>query len=305
MEPAAILEQLIASEDLPKEALRAASDRRADMAPLFVERIENYVAAGSAELESRALFLIFHLLGEWRETSAYRCLARLLRCPREQINAALGDSTTETSHRVMAAVYDGDPHPIYDIILDANADEFVRARMCDALALLALQGRLDRAEAASFLRDCWMSLQPRNDCYVWCGWESAIAMLGLTELKSVVKEAYDPVSSTRAGSPTVSSKPISSTPSRTRPNRGANGTANSPCSATPSKNFPLGIAFRSSTGRSAKGRAMCRPRRSFRCLQTNRSAIRCAALAAMIPAPAAAARNTRSAACTALEQFPI
>jgi hypothetical protein len=191
MEPAAILEQLIASEDLPKEALRAASDRRADMAPLFVERIENYVAAGSAELESRALFLIFHLLGEWRETSAYRCLARLLRCPRERINAALGDSTTETSHRVMAAVFDGDPHPIYDIILDANADEFVRARMCDALALLVLQGRLDRVEAASFLRDCWMSLQPRNDCYVWCGWESAIAILGLTELKSVVKEAYD------------------------------------------------------------------------------------------------------------------
>ena len=191
MEPAAILERLIDSDVLPKEALRAASDRRADMAPLFVERIENYVAAGSADLERRALLLIFHLLGEWRETSAYRCLARLLRCPRERINAALGDSTTETSHRVMAAVYDGDPHPIYDIILDANADEFVRARMCDALALLVLQGRLDRAEAASFLRDCWMSLQPRNDCYVWCGWESAIAILGLTELKSVVKEAYD------------------------------------------------------------------------------------------------------------------
>jgi len=91
----------------------------------------------------------------------------------------------------MASVFDGDPHPIYDIILDANADEYVRARMCDALALLVLQGRLDRSEAASFLRDCWMSLQPREGCYVWVGWESAMALLGLTELKSLVKEAFD------------------------------------------------------------------------------------------------------------------
>jgi hypothetical protein len=154
-------------------------------------RLRTGVAADSAEQEGRALFFIFHLLGDWRETSAYRCLARLLRCPSEHINAPLGWSITETSHRVMAAVYDGDPHPIYDIILDANADEFARARMCDAIALLVLQGRLDRSEAASFLRDCWMSLQPRDDCYVWCGWERAIAILGLTELKSVVKEAFD------------------------------------------------------------------------------------------------------------------
>jgi Protein of unknown function (DUF1186)/SEC-C motif len=191
MEPAAILEQLIASEELPKAALRAASDQRADMAPLFVERLENYLAGDSAELERRALLLIFHLLGEWRETSAYRTLARLLRCPREQIEKALGDSITETSYRVMAAVCDGNPYPIYDIILDANADEYVRASMCDALAVLVLQGKLDRAEVASFLRDCWINLQPRETCYVWCGWQGAIAILGLTQLKSVVKEAFD------------------------------------------------------------------------------------------------------------------
>ena len=253
MEPAAILERLIDSDVLPKEALRAASDRRADMAPLFVERIENYVAAGSADLERRALFLIFHLLGEWRETSAYRCLARLLRCPRERINAALGDSTTETSHRVMAAVYDGDPHPIYDIILDANADEFVRVRMCDALALLVLQGKLDRAEAASFLRDCWISLQPRDDCYVWCGWESAIAILGLTELKSVVKEAFDrgiidpgciSYREFEADLEHAIQNPTEPWP---------NGTANSPCSATPSKSFPPGIAFGGIQGGARKG----------------------------------------------------
>jgi L-asparaginase II len=47
----------------------------------------------------------------------------------------LGDAITATTHRVMAAVFDGDPQPLYEIILDRNAEEFVRSRMCEALAM--------------------------------------------------------------------------------------------------------------------------------------------------------------------------
>ena len=192
MEPAAILDELMRSEDLPREALRAAAERRADMVPLFVEQIENYLHTGITGHEGDApLFFIFHLLGDWRETTAYRALARLLRCPSNRVDAAIAESITESAHRVMAAVFDGDPGPVYNIILDENADEFVRSRMCDALAMLVLQGRLDRGAAASFLRDCWISLQPRDGCFVWHGWQSAIALLGLVELKDVVKEAFD------------------------------------------------------------------------------------------------------------------
>ncbi len=192
MEPAAILDQLMHSEDLPKEALRAASDRRAEMVPLFVERIESY-ATGSDEgrVANTPLFFIFHLLGEWRETSAYRALARFLRRPPDDVDAAISDAITMTTHRVMAAVFDGDSQPIYNIILDENADQFIRSRMCETIAMLVLQDRLDRAEAASFLRDCWINLQPRDACFVWNGWQSAIAMLGLTELKEIVREAFD------------------------------------------------------------------------------------------------------------------
>jgi hypothetical protein len=33
----------------------------------------------------------------------------------------------------MVAVFDGDPKPIFEIILDPEAEEFVRSRMCEAL----------------------------------------------------------------------------------------------------------------------------------------------------------------------------
>jgi len=192
MEPASILLRLTQEEGLPRAALIAASEQRAEMLPLFLAEIERFIAADAAERgRPTPLFFIFHLLGEWRETSAYRPLARLLRCADDGLHPVLGDASTITTHRVMAAVFDGDPRPLYDIVLDPEADEFVRARMCETLAMLAVLGRLDRGEAARFLRDSWTSLEPRHSCYVWTGWTEAIAMLGLAELQPLVKEAFD------------------------------------------------------------------------------------------------------------------
>jgi Protein of unknown function (DUF1186) len=72
-------------------------------------------------------------------------LARLLRIPRREVDAIFGDGITTTSHRVMAAVLDGDPEPLYDIILDPNAEQFIRAGMCETLAMVTIRGELDRA----------------------------------------------------------------------------------------------------------------------------------------------------------------
>jgi hypothetical protein len=188
MEPAAIIERLSHSDGLPRQALRAATEQRAALAPLLIECI---ASCAESEAIDDLPFFAFHLLGQWRETSAYRALARLLRSPPDRLDRLLGWSITETAHRVMAAVFDGDPAPIYNVILDTEADEFARSRMCETLAMLVREGRLDRDEVAAFLRDCWINLQPRECCFVWNGWQSAIAMLGLVELKDMVREAFD------------------------------------------------------------------------------------------------------------------
>ena len=125
--------------------MKAASAQRGEMVPLFLEEIETYLALEpAARAKPTPLFFIFHLLGEWREKAAYRPLARLLRLPGPEVDRIFGDGITTTSHRVMAAVFDGDPEPLYDIILDPNADEFIRAGMCEALAMVTLRGELDR-----------------------------------------------------------------------------------------------------------------------------------------------------------------
>ena len=192
MDAEAILRELTYAEGLPREALEAASAQRTEMLPLFLNEIETYLALEPAAREiPTPLFFIFHLLGEWREKAAYRLLTRLLRIPGHEIDAIFGDGITMTSHRVMAALFDGDPTPLCEILLDPHAEQFIRSRMCEALAMVTLQGELDRAVTGRFLRNAFVELLPQAENYVWVGWQSAIAMLGMSDLKALVKKAFD------------------------------------------------------------------------------------------------------------------
>jgi hypothetical protein len=184
-----IFEQLGQHEGLPVDAIRAADANREAMVPLILRALDQSAAA-SRPLRN-ALFIGFHLLGQWREKSAYRPLAAFLRRPDDDIWSILAEAKTETSHRVMASVFDGDPEPLYAMILDPEVDEYMRARMCETLAIVTLRGELPREEAARFLQSCYESLQPQDECFVWDGWQAAIARLGLTELKPLVQQAFE------------------------------------------------------------------------------------------------------------------
>ncbi|HMA72376.1 MAG TPA: DUF1186 domain-containing protein [Xanthobacteraceae bacterium] len=201
MDAAQILNRLVYQEPLPVEALRAASADRARLAPIFVNAIEQYVSPDGDRAARDSLFFIFHLLGEWREKSAYRPLARLLRRPPDDLDEILGGAITETPHRVMAAVFDGDPEPLYEVILDPEADEYIRSCMLETIAMATLNGEMPRAEAARFLWTCYDEIKPQEECWVWQGWQSAIALLGLVELRPLVEQAFarDLISNTWLG----------------------------------------------------------------------------------------------------------
>jgi hypothetical protein len=190
MDAIQLLAQLAYQKRLPIDALHAASADRESAAPIFVNAIEQFVRPGGDRSAKDSLFFIFHLLGDWREKSAYRPLARLMRCSPDDLDEIFGDFLVETSHRVMAAVFEGDPEPLYRVILDPDADEFIRSRMLEAIAMVTLRGEMPRAEAARFLRACYSELEPRDECWVWQGWQSAIALLGLAELGPLVEQAF-------------------------------------------------------------------------------------------------------------------
>ena len=111
MDTAAIIDGLTHYKRLPVSAIEAAREARSGLVSEFLRLIGSHPDQhGEADSEHPSLFLIFHLLGEWRERSAYRPLANLLR--RADVDDVLGQAITETAHSLMAAVFDGDPQPL-------------------------------------------------------------------------------------------------------------------------------------------------------------------------------------------------
>ncbi|CAN1575984.1 Protein of unknown function DUF1186 [Paracoccaceae bacterium] len=192
MTPAEIMAALEGNGSLPREALEAAGQSRDAMVPVFVDYIGKLQSAGIDDLEGMDAFVfIFFLLAEWRETRAYRPLATLLRRDPEFLDVLLGDSITEASARVMAGVFDGDLQPLFDILLDDDADGFLRGEMFDTLAIVALENPDLRPGITQFLIDFFDLTGTVTGEEVWWAWAECIAALGLANMDTAVRAVFD------------------------------------------------------------------------------------------------------------------
>ncbi|HET7412888.1 MAG TPA: DUF1186 domain-containing protein, partial [Pararhizobium sp.] len=97
MTPSQIITGFARSRKLPRQAIRAALERRDEVVPEFL-RILTGLAGGErlSKDEEDAVFLIVHVLGEMRETRAFQPLMALLRRRRDLIDLLLGDAITVT-----------------------------------------------------------------------------------------------------------------------------------------------------------------------------------------------------------------
>jgi len=194
MDTQSIIHALSAYDRLPKTALKAAGEKRAEIAPILIEEIDAYADPKRRDPDKGDLiFMGVHLLAFWREEAAYRPLARLLRMPSAEIDALLDDAITVTLHRVMAGIFDGDLAPLADITRDADVNMFVRSAMLEVLPLLVRDGRLSIEKAGAFLREVHAILPREPDAHgepsaVWIGWAEAVRMLGLESLRPLLPE---------------------------------------------------------------------------------------------------------------------
>jgi hypothetical protein len=197
-------------ESLPRQALEAALAQRSEIAPLLLEKLSQTVAevealaAGGYESgkvkrflkKASPLFFGVFLLADWRETAAYRPFARLMRSPFVSHDNLLGEpAVEEPAYRIMARLFDGDPQPIFDIVLDDDAIASARFWQFSALTLIGLEGRLDRKVLREFARQAFERL-PRDpdgpdESLIWSGWEKLIAQLALRDLAPLVRKAHE------------------------------------------------------------------------------------------------------------------
>jgi len=180
---ALLIDDLAAAEYRPKAALREALKHPAAVAEATLPLLE--AAADGRELapeETNLLFWGLHVLAHARDTRALAPLLRLLRHDEETLDAILGDAVTATLARVVASLFDGDPQPLFRLILDSTADDYVRMALLSACTFLTLEGRIDRAAMHDLLVRFDDAQAAVEEAPAWVGWEETIAHLGFRDL---------------------------------------------------------------------------------------------------------------------------
>lgn len=176
---------------LPRAALEQAASRWPEVGPVLVALLEA-AANGTdrSERTNRILFFATFLMAQGGKTRAFRPLCAIA-ADGERMRWMIGDAVTEGFACILGRVYDGDPAPLRMLIEAADADEYARDAGLRALAWLTATGRIDRPATADYLRDLFTALRPQATCFVWVGWQHAIALLALDDLVPLVEDAFD------------------------------------------------------------------------------------------------------------------
>ena len=186
-----ILTRFTLPEGLPVGAIRASLSDRDEVVPAFVDLLRRSADDAAGLDEEDALFIVIHVLGETGDQRAFQPLLDFIAGDQERVERILGDAITENLSQILIATFDGAAGRLYDIMNDPEIDEFVRDAVFHAWTYFVLTGRIDRTEAHAYLRDCFETLRPARDSYIWVALIDAVARLGFEDLRELVKAALE------------------------------------------------------------------------------------------------------------------
>jgi hypothetical protein len=145
--PEQILAELSEVRDTqPLEALQSADAHREGLVGPLLLAIERGLANPSDLPEGEGMLFSYatYLLAKWRETRAYPLIIRWLSLPGEEAFDLGGDTVTDAGKVLLASVCDGNLHPIKQLALNREANEYCRGQALEALAILAIGGEVPR-----------------------------------------------------------------------------------------------------------------------------------------------------------------
>jgi hypothetical protein len=178
-----LIADLAAAEYRPTAALREALRHPAAIADATLPLLE--AAAAGRELapeEANLLFWGLHVTAHARDTRALAPLLRLLKHDEETLDAVLGDALTSTLAKVLASLFDGEPQPLFRLILDSTVDDYARMALLCACTFHTLEGRIDRGAMHDLLVRFDDARAAVEEAPAWVGWEETIAHLGFRDL---------------------------------------------------------------------------------------------------------------------------
>lgn len=104
------------------------SDHQQEATPHLLQELKN--AIQRHDLTENYYVAHIHallLLSQFKEKKAYPLVIELLNLPIDAIDRLTGDMLTETIPNIIVSIYDGNPEPLFALLKNQEANEFVRS----------------------------------------------------------------------------------------------------------------------------------------------------------------------------------
>jgi len=142
------------AEDQPDalaDALASADAHRETLVDPLLEALERGLAdpLGASPEEASLFSYALYVLAKWREPRAYPYVIRWLSLAEEEPFDIAGDVVTQDGGRILAAVCDGHLEPITALIVNQQADEWVRSAGVDPDPIRCGRSVADRRSVAN------------------------------------------------------------------------------------------------------------------------------------------------------------
>ncbi len=190
MDAHSLFSDLASADGLPKTILEQCVRDKEETIPIILKLLER--AANGEKLgddEKLALFFLIHIIGELGVVAACSPLLKFLQNDQDYLEATIGDAITVNMHKIVISVYDGNDAGLYEVMNNRHAYDFARSAVFEAWTYLVAVGKIGRPEAERYLVNCFHSLQPQSESYVWTSWLRAIATLGYSNFRPLVERA--------------------------------------------------------------------------------------------------------------------
>lgn len=184
-----IRHQLATARDIPKAALSAAIDQAEALTPEVLRLIQ--LASDRVLLtrpEERLLFYGVHALAAARRTELYEPLLRLIAERSYEIEWLLSNASV---HNLLISSYAPGSRLPYDLLENPGIRDEVRSDLFLLMAWLVWQGHAPRDEFVVLLDRFDRHDSIDSDDFAWFGWQSAIALLGLTEFEERMRAGWE------------------------------------------------------------------------------------------------------------------
>jgi hypothetical protein len=191
------IEELLADLDFwtgrsKLELVYEAVERWGAIVPHLLARIE-YVLAdpeGYCEQDHDLLPYALILLAHFREERAHSLILSLFSQPGDLLDELLGDMKTTGLPALLLRTCGGNLDGVRSLILNRNANGFIRWAAMESLCLAVAAGMADREETIRFLAGLLTGEEAEPDSHFWTGVAHSLCDLYPVDVMDAVRMAY-------------------------------------------------------------------------------------------------------------------